>query len=457
MNTYDAIVIGAGQAGVPLAKKLAASGRRTALIEKRFLGGTCVNDGCTPTKTMIAVARLCYLSRRAQQFGIPSDPSQLRISTVTDKKNEVVERSRSGLEKSLGATENLDLFHAEASFTGPKTLRVNEEDLSAELIFINTGARPSIPPIPGLADVPYLTSTTILDINVIPTHLVILGSGYVAMELGQMFARFGSRVTILERNAAPLEREDDDMVAAVRQILEEENVTFLTNAAVTKVSRKLDGETELTLTQNGEEKRITGSHLLVAAGRTPNTDMLNLSAAGVNTGPHGHIEVNERLETTAPGIYALGDVNGGPAFTHISYNDHLIVARNIIDRQHLSTKDRITPYCMFTDPELGRVGLSEKEAIKQGFRIKVARLPLSKVARGIETGDTRGLMKAVIDADTGKILGAAILSVGGGEIMSVLQMAMMGQITYEQLRDNVFAHPTFSESLNNLFSTLDND
>lgn len=457
MKKYDAIVIGAGQAGIPLAKKMAAAGRRTALIEKRFLGGTCVNDGCTPTKTMIAVARLCYLSRRAQHFGIPSDPSQLRISAVTDKKNEVVERSRSGLEKSVGETKNLDTFHGTATFTGPKTLRVNDEELSAELIFINSGARPAIPPIPGLADIPYLTSTTILDLNAIPAHLAIIGSGYIAMELGQMFARFGSRVTILERNAAPLEKEDEDVVTAITQILEEDGITFLTNVSVTKVSRNLDGETELALTQQGEEKRIACSHLLVAAGRAPNTEELNLSAAGVNTGPHGHIEVNERLETSAPGIYALGDVKGGPAFTHISYHDHLIVARNILEAEHLSTKDRITPYCMFTDPELGRVGLTEKEAKKQGFRIKVARLPLSKVARGIETGDTRGLMKAVIDADTKKILGAAILSVSGGEVMSVLQMAMMGGITYEQIRDNVFAHPTFTESLNNLFFTLDND
>ncbi|RPD41379.1 mercuric reductase [Chitinophaga barathri] len=457
MNKFDAIVIGAGQAGIPLAKKLAAAGRRTALIEKRFLGGTCVNDGCTPTKTMIAVARLSYLSRKAQAFGIPSDPSQLNLSAVLDRKNEVVNRFRSGLEKGVKDIKNLEMFSGTASFTGPDTLSVNGETLSAEHIFINTGARPMIPAIPGLADIPYLTSTTILDLDKIPEHLAIIGSGYIAMELGQMYARFGSRVTILERNAAPLEKEDDDVAACIRQILEEDNVTFLTNAAVNKVSRNLDGQTELTLMQHSEEKRITCSHLLVAAGRAPNTEELNLSLAGVKTGPHGYIEVNDRLETSAPGIYAMGDVKGGPAFTHISYNDHLIVAHNIIDKQNLSIKDRMIPYCMFTDPELGRVGLTEKEALKQGFKIKVATLPLSRVARGIETGDTRGLMKAVINTENKQILGAAILSVSGGEIMSVLQMAMTGNITYEQLRDTAFAHPTFSESLNNLFLSLDND
>lgn len=457
MKTLDAIIIGSGQAGPPLAQKLAAAGRRTALIEKRFVGGTCVNDGCTPTKTMIAAARLSYLSRKAQAFGIPSDPSRLSFPAVMQKKNEVVDSSRSGLERSLQKTANIEVIYGTARFTGPKTVTVNGETLTAEHIFINTGARPAIPGIPGLAEAGYLTSTTILDLEEIPVHLAILGSGYIAMELGQMFRRFGSRVTLLERNAAPLNNEDDDVAAAIVQVLEEENVTFLTNAAVNKVSRKLDGTTELTLMHDGEEKHITCSHLLVAAGRAPNTEELDLSAAGVKTGPGGHIEVNDRLETSAPGVYALGDVKGGPAFTHISYNDHLIVARNILENQALTIKDRLTPYCMFTDPELGRIGLTEKEALKQGFTIKVAHLPLSKVARGIETGETRGLMKAVINADNKQILGAAILSVSGGEIMSVLQMAMMGRITYEQLRDNVFAHPTFSESLNNLFLSLDND
>lgn len=457
MKTFDAIIIGSGQAGSPLAEKFAAAGRSVALIEKRFVGGTCVNDGCTPTKTMIAAARLSYLTRKAQAFGIPSDPSQVALAAVMQRKNEVVESFRSAIERSLQKKENIELIYGTASFTGPGTISVNGETLTAEHIFINTGARPAIPDIPGLAATGYLTSTTILDLEEIPAHLAILGSGYIAMELGQMFRRFGSRVTIIERGPSPLNKEDGDVAGAVVKILEEENVTFLTNAAVNKVSRKLDGTTELTLMHNGGEKHITCSHLLVAAGRSPNTEALNLPAAGVKTGPGGYIEVNDRLETSSPGVYALGDVKGGPAFTHISYNDHLIVARNILEHQALTITGRLTPYCMFTDPELGRVGLTEKEALKQGFKIKVARLPLTRVARGIETGETRGLMKAVIDADSKQLLGAAILSVSGGEIMSVLQMAMMGRITYEQLRDNVFAHPTFSESLNNLFLSLNND
>lgn len=461
MKKYDAIIIGSGQAGTPLAKKLAKAGWKTAIIEKRFVGGTCVNDGCTPSKTMAGAARMAYMAGRAQEFGIPSDPSQIDLETVVDRKNSVVSRSREGLLKSLTETPGLDLLTGTATFSGHKTVSVtytdgSADELSAEHIFINTGTRPRIPSIPGLDNVPYLTSTTLLDIREKPAHLLILGSGYIAMEFGQMFRRFGSAVTILERAPNILIREDEDVAETIAGIMEEDGIRIITSADVKEATQE-NGKITLAVAINGATQRISGSHLLIGAGRIPNSDALQLRQTGVALDDKGYIITNEKLETNVAGIYALGDVKGGPAFTHISYNDFLIVSGNILEKKQRTVSNRQVPYCMFTDPELGRIGLTEKEAKEKGFKIKVAKLPLTKVARGIESGETRGLMKAVVDAETKQILGASILSVAGGEIMSVLQVAMMGHITYEEIRNNVFAHPTFTESLNNLFMTLDND
>lgn len=461
MKQYDAIIIGSGQAGTPLAKKLAKAGWNTVIIENRFVGGTCVNDGCTPSKTMIGAARMTYMAERAQEFGIPSDPLQIDLKKVIDRKNEIVSRSRESILKGLTETPELELLTGTASFTGHKAIKVTYTDgstdqLTAEHIFINTGARPSIPPIKGLNDIPYLTSTTLLDIAEKPEHLLILGSGYIAMEFGQMFRRFGSEVTILERAPNILIKEDEDVAEAVAGILAEDGIRVITAAQVQEVTQQA-GSIHLSFEVKGEKQTVSGSHLLIGAGRIPNTDALQLSNTGVETDEKGYIRVDEKLETNVKGIYALGDVKGGPAFTHISYNDFIIVSKNIFEKEKRTTKDRPVPYCMFTDPELGRIGLTEKEAKEKGFKIKVAKLPLTKVARGIESGETRGLMKAVVDAETQQILGAAILSVCGGEIMSVLQVAMMGHITYDEIRNNIFAHPTFTESLNNLFMTLDND
>lgn len=461
MKRYDAIIIGSGQAGTPLAKKLAKAGMKTAIIEKSFVGGTCINNGCTPTKTMIGAARMAYMAKRAQEFGIPSDPEQIDLKKVMDRKNEVVSSFRESALKGLTETPGLDLLTGAASFTGHKTLQVaytdgSTETLTAEHIFINTGARPVIPPVKGLTDVPYLTSTTLLDVGEKPAHLLILGSGYIAMEFGQMFRRFGSEVTILERAPRILTKEDEDVAEAVMEILKEDGITIITSAQVKEAGQQ-QGKINLTFEVNGAKQTLSGSHLLIGAGRAPDTEALQLPKTGVATDEKGYIIVNDQLETNVEGIYALGDVKGGPAFTHISYNDHLIVAQHILEKKHSSIKNRPVPYCMFTDPELGRIGLTEKEASEKGFNIKVAKLPLTKVARGIESGETRGLMKAVVNADTGQILGASILSVSGGEIMSVLQVAMMGHMTYDEIRNNIFAHPTFTESLNNLFMTLDND
>lgn len=461
MKQYDAIIIGSGQAGTPLAKKLAKAGWKTAIIEQRFVGGTCVNDGCTPSKTMAGAARMAYMAKRAQEFGIPSDPAQIDIKKIIDRKNEVVSNSRESVLKGLTETPGLDLLTGTASFTGPKTVEVkytdgSTEELTAARIFINTGARPMIPSIKGLQNVPYLTSTTLLDISEKPEHLLILGSGYVAMEFGQMFRRFGSEVTILERAPNILIKEDEDISTAIADILKEDGITIITSANAQEVTQT-QGKISLSVEVNGTKRTISGSHLLIGAGRIPNTEALQLARTGVATDDRGYIIVNERLETNVEGIYAFGDVKGGPAFTHISYNDFIIVSQNILEKKQLSTTNRPVPYCMFTDPELGRIGMTEKEAREKGIKIKVAKLPLTKVARGVESGETRGLMKAVVNAETQQILGASILSVSGGEIMSVLQVAMMGHITYEEIRYNTFAHPTFTESLNNLFMTLDND
>ena len=365
----------------------------------------------------------------------------------------------------MSETKNIDLIYGEASFTGPKTVVIKKEDgssqtLTAETIFLNNGARPSIPPMPGLDRIDYLTSSTLLDLLVIPSHLVIIGGGYVALEFGQLYRRLGSAVTIIERGQRFLPKEDEDIAAEIKKILEEDGIRILTGAAVEKVERGNTGpviDVSNNNSQGADDSReqITASHVLVATGRTPNTESLNAAAAGITLDKHGFVVVNDRLETTTPGIYALGDVKGGPQFTHISYNDHLILYKNLFEKANLSIAGRETIYCMFTDPELGRVGLTETQAREKGLNIKVATMPAGKIARAWENDETRGLLKAIVDADKGTILGAAMLSANGGELMAILQMAMMGNITYEVLRDNVFAHPTFAESLNNLFAHLD--
>ncbi|UYQ93403.1 mercuric reductase [Chitinophaga horti] len=459
MKKYDAIIIGAGQAGVPLAKKLAKAGKRTAIIEKRWLGGTCVNDGCTPSKTMIGDARLAYVARQAERIGLRTE-GVVDINTIIDRKTGIVENARNGIYKSMREIPNLDLMMGTATFTGPKELRVdyvsgNMEFLSADLVFINTGARAVIPEIEGINEVGCLTSTSIMELREIPEHLVIVGGGYIALEFAQLFCRLGSKVTILEKGPRILSKEDEDVATEVGTILAEEGAGVITNVQVEKVARIPGGQTVISIHTDGGQQQISCSHWLIAAGRVPNTDELNLAKAGVKTNEKGYIITDERLQTTAQDVYALGDVNGGPAFTHVAYNDHLIVLKNILEEANLSAHNRIVPYCMFTDPELGRVGMTEQEAREKGFQVKVAKLKMANSARGVESGETRGFMKAVVDEYSGQILGASILAAHGGEIVSVLQMAMMGSIPYESIRNMMFAHPTFSESLNNLFMTLD--
>ncbi|TDX02372.1 mercuric reductase [Dinghuibacter silviterrae] len=455
---WDAIVVGSGQGGTPLARKLARAGMQTALIEGEHVGGTCINEGCTPTKTMIADAKLAQWVREAPDRGIGVAGFSVDLAQIIARKNSVVTAFRTAGEKGLAATPNLTLIRGFGSFSGPKTLVVGEQEHRADLIFINAGCYPAIPPVPGIDTVPYLTSKTILDIPVIPAHLVVLGGGYIALEMGQLFKRLGSEVTLIERGKALLSREDEDIQQAMQQFLEEEGIRVYLDTQVRKVSswhRDAPATDALMLDLDPGSGSLSASHLLVATGRAPRTAELHLERTGVEMDAHGFIKVDDQLQTNVPGIYALGDIKGGPAFTHISYNDYIIISRNLLDKANMSIKDRQVPYTVFTDPQLGRIGLTEKEALAQGLPIRTAILPMTHVARAIETGHTKGLMKAIVHTDTRQILGAAILGEEGGEVMTVLQMAMAGGITYDTIRDMVFAHPLYAESLNNLFLTLE--
>lgn len=455
---YDAIVIGAGQSGGPLATALAKAGIKTAIIEKEHIGGTCVNEGCTPTKTMIASARVAHLARRGADYGVHTGDISIDMQRVRQRKRDIVDSFRGGSENSVRNSEGLDLFMGEARFSGDKTITVtlNEggtRELSADSFYINVGARPSLPK--GLENIPTLNSTTIMELDRVPAHLIVVGGGYIGLEFGQMFRRFGSEVTIIQHDKQLLGREDKDVAEEVAKILREEGITIHFGSDVTAAKVGDDGQITLTVKTADGEQQLTGSHVLVATGRIPNSDRLNLELTGVEVDEKGFIKADEKLRTNVEGIYALGDVKGGPAFTHISYDDYRILRENIINKGNLSTHDRLVPYTVFIDPQLGRVGLGEDEARKQGLNIKVAKLPMSSVARALEVDETRGFMKAVVDADTDQILGCAILGIEGGEIASALQIAMMGKLPYTALKDAVFSHPTLSESLNNLFTTLE--
>jgi len=447
---YDAIIIGSGQAGGPLSTALARAGYRTALVEREHVGGTCINEGCTPTKTMVASARVAYLARRAADYGVKTGPVEIDMIRVRQRKRDIVDSFRSSSERRITGTPGVDLLRGEARFVAPKTVRVDGDELTAERIFINTGARPSRPPIAGLDSVPSLDSTSIMELDTVPEHLIVLGGGYVGLEFGQMFRRFGSQVTIVQRGPRLLSREDGDVADAVADILRQDGVSVCLETDVLRVEPGI----RVLVRSTAGERSVVGSHLLVAVGRTPNTDMLDLQATGLQPDKQGFLPANDRLETAVPGIYALGDVKGGPAFTHISYDDYRIIKTNLIDGGNATVDDRPVPYTVFIDPQLGRVGISEEQARASGRNIQVARMPMRRVARAEEVDETRGFMKAVVDGDTQQILGGAILGLEGGELMSMLEIAMYGKLPYTVLRDAIFAHPTLAESFNNLFATL---
>ncbi|MFQ5572337.1 MAG: mercuric reductase [Rhodothermales bacterium] len=457
---YDAIIIGSGQAGKPLAVSMARAGWKTAIIEREHVGGTCVNVGCTPTKTMVASARVAYLARRADDYGVQPNPVRVNMAEVRKRKQAIVESFRNGSQRQLENTEGVDLLFGDASFTGPKTVQVRLKsgeirDLTADKIFINTGGRPEKPPVTGLDTVQTLDSTSIMELDVLPEHLLVLGGGYIGLEFGQMFRRFGSEVTVVQRGKQLLAREDPDVADEVAKIVREDGVEVLLETQALRAEKATDGKIRLVVRSKAGERTLTGTHLLVAAGRAPNTETLNLGAAGVQTDKRGFVQTNDRLETNVPGIYALGDVKGGPAFTHISYDDFRIIRTNLLEGGNTTTTGRLVPYTVYIDPQLGGVGLSETEARAQGRRIRVAKIPMGHVARALEMDEPRGFMKAVIDADTNQILGYTVLGIEGGELMSMVEIAMMGNVPYTALRDAIFAHPTLAEGLNTLFTTLD--
>jgi pyruvate/2-oxoglutarate dehydrogenase complex dihydrolipoamide dehydrogenase (E3) component len=445
MKTFDAIVIGTGQAGPPLTGRLTAAGMTVAVIERKLVGGTCVNTGCTPTKTMVASAQAAYTARRAADYGVFVDGAiRVDMAKVKARADTVAANSRVGLDSWLRSMKGCTFIEGQARFEGPDRLRVGADLLTAPRIFINVGGRPSMPPLPGINDVPFLTNRTILELDQVPEHLLVVGGSYIGLEFAQMHRRFGAAVTIVERLPHLIAREDADVSEAIREILTGEGVAVRTGAECIRLGRHERGVAVFLDCADGEPSAV-GSHVLLAVGRRPNTDDLGLEAAGVATDARGYITVDDSLATSVPGIWALGDCNGRGAFTHTAYNDFEIVAANLLDGEHRRVSDRVSAYALYIDPPLGRVGKTETEARATGRRLLIGRRPMTRVARAIEKGDTRGFMKVVVDAETRKILGAAILGTGGDEAIHGILDVMNAGLPYDALQRAVPIHPTVSE------------
>ena len=452
-TSFDAIVIGTGQAGPSLAARIAASGMKVAVLERGAFGGTCVNTGCIPTKSMVASAYAAHLARRSAEYGVHTGPVTVDLKQVMARKNRILAESRDGIGQWLGAMENCRVYRGHARFESPREVVVGSEILSAEKIFINVGGRPVVPPIPWLDQVSFLNNRTIMELEELPSLLVILGGSYIGLEFGQMFRRFGSQVDILERGPRLISREDEDVSEGIRSILEKEGVGLHTLAGDWKVDKN-GGGIRVRFNRAGEEREVTGSHLLVATGRRPNTDDLGLDRAGVQTDKRGYIQVDDQLRTNVPGIWAMGDCNGKGGFTHTSYNDFEIVAANLLDNDPRKVSDRITAYNLYIDPPLGRVGMTEAQARGTGRPLLAAKRPMTKVGRAVEKGEDQGFMKVVVDAETKEILGAAILGVGGDEAIHSILDVMYAKKPYTLIQRAVHIHPTVSELIPTLLGSL---
>ena len=454
-TTFDAIVIGSGQAGPFLAVRLAEAGMKTALIERAHLGGTCVNDGCIPTKTLVASARVAHMARRAGEYGVNVGAVEVDMKAVKARKDGVVAQSVDGLTKWLTATPNLSVVWGHARFVGPHAVEVDGQMLEAPKIFINVGGRAVLPTWKGIADVPVLTNTSMMAVDTLPGHLLIAGGSYIGLEFAQMYRRFGARVTVLEYGDRLIAREDADVSREVRAILEREGVDFHFSVRSAEVRRGDDGAgVRISFADAGKTVELEGSHLLAAVGRKPNTDDLGLDAAGIAADARGFITVDDELRTSVPGVWALGDANGRGAFTHTSYNDYQIVAANLLDGGTRRVSDRIATYALFIDPPLGRVGMSEAEVRARGKPALVGTMPMARVGRARERGETQGFMKVFVDAASERILGAALLGIEGDEVVHSLLDVMAADASYKVIRDAVHIHPTVSELIPTLLEKL---
>jgi pyruvate/2-oxoglutarate dehydrogenase complex dihydrolipoamide dehydrogenase (E3) component len=458
VEQFEFIVVGGGKGGKTLAAKMASAGRQVAMIEEGMIGGSCINVACIPSKTLVTSAKVAETVQRAGDFGIRVASAVVDAVGVRAHKRAVVsamvERNQANFDRS-----GMTLLIGTGRFTGPRAVEVRLHEggvrqLSGDKIFINTGTRPHLPPIPGLDNARTLNSESIQELDRLPDHLIVLGGGYIGCEFAQMFRRFGSQVTLIDRGEAFLDHEDADVAEKILQIFQEDGVEVILGASAQRVEWLEDQSVRVKLQTSSGERSVEGTDLLAAVGRVANTEKLNLDAAGVKWDGRGFIQVNERLETTAAGVWALGDVTGGPQFTHVSLDDYRIVAANLSGGNR-STADRVIPYTLFIDPELGRIGMTETEARARGLNVQVARLAASAVPRAMTSGETRGYLKAVVDAESGKLLGASILAASAGEVIAVIQVAMHAGLPYTALRDMIFSHPTMAEGLNDLFARLE--
>ena len=450
---FDAIVVGAGQAGPSLATRLAKAGRKVALVERNLLGGTCVNTGCTPTKALVASAHAAHLARRGADFGVKTVQVTVDWPVVKARMDAIVSKSRSGLEKWLGSTPNCSVTRGQAKFTGPHTMRVGEEDYEAEQIFLNVGARPAVPKMPGVDVVPFLTSTSILTLDELPEHLVVVGGGYVGLEFAQIFRRFGCQVTIVEKGARLAGHEDEDASGVIQEIFAGEGIEVRLNADCIHLERR-EGGVAVGLECSVGAPHVDGSHVLLAVGRVPNTDDLNLAAAGIDSDEHGYIRIDEGLQTNVQGVYALGDCNGHGAFTHTSYNDYEIVADNLLLGAKRKVSDRIPAFAIYIDPPLARVGMSEAEVRKSGKPALMAVRAMTRVSRAIEKSETAGFIKVLVDAESKQILGAAVFGVGGDEAVHCILTAMYAHQPASLFTHSVHIHPTVAELIPTTFGDL---